>query len=244
MRCKSTPAVGTCPSAARTVLGWHEGGRTCVVSAARRGNGSGPEVPMGGKEHSSASAEAKEANISKGSLGGGPSRKPIPLWARRWSSDSRRRLRCSPLNLIFRWLQPLKPLVTSCAMLLRNPELPTPGFWLMASLNSLQLMFSQLIARSSFKLTLPSCALSSPTALFLGISAVTIPNSALFLRPVGLLSTTNLNKGATLASLSLPRVLPVHAYKSSPVTASKLVLGRVGGSWRTVDTRTSRREAQ
>ena len=62
-----------------------------MVSAARRGNGSGPEVPMGGKEHSSASAEAKEANISKGSLGGGPSRKPIPLWARRWSSDSRRR---------------------------------------------------------------------------------------------------------------------------------------------------------
>ena len=62
-----------------------------MVRAARRGKGSGPEVPMSGKEHSSASAEAKEANISKGSLGGGPSRKPIPLWARRWSSDSRRR---------------------------------------------------------------------------------------------------------------------------------------------------------
>ena len=52
-----------------------------MVRAARRGNGSGPEVPMSGKEHSSASAEAKEANISEGSLGGGPSRKPIPLWA-------------------------------------------------------------------------------------------------------------------------------------------------------------------
>ena len=62
-----------------------------MVRAARRGNGSGPEVPMSGKEHSSASAEAKEANISEGSLGGGPSRKPIPLWARRWSSDSRKR---------------------------------------------------------------------------------------------------------------------------------------------------------
>ena len=102
-----------------------------------------------------------------------------------------------------------------------------PGFWLMASLNSPQLMFSQLIARSSFKLTLPSCALSSPTARFLGISAVTIPNSALFLRPVGLLSTTNLNKGVTPASLSLPRVLPVHAYKSSPGTANKPAPGRV-----------------
>ena len=30
-----------------------------MVRAARRGNGSGPEVPMSGKEHSSASAEAK-----------------------------------------------------------------------------------------------------------------------------------------------------------------------------------------
>ena len=59
-----------------------------MVRSARIRNGSGPEVPMSGKEHSSASAEAKEANISEGSLGGGPSRKPIPLWARRWSSDS------------------------------------------------------------------------------------------------------------------------------------------------------------
>ena len=48
-----------------------------MVRAARRGNGSGPEVPMSGKEHPAASAEAKEANISEGSLGGGPSRKPM-----------------------------------------------------------------------------------------------------------------------------------------------------------------------
>ena len=45
-----------------------------MVRADRRGKGSGPEVPMSGKELSSASAEAKEANISEGSLGGGPSR--------------------------------------------------------------------------------------------------------------------------------------------------------------------------
>ena len=91
MRCKRTPAVGTWPSAARTVLGWQEGGRTCVVRADRRGKGSGPEVPRSGKELSSARAEAKEVNISEGSLGGGPSRKPIPLLAKRWSKDSRKR---------------------------------------------------------------------------------------------------------------------------------------------------------
>ena len=62
-----------------------------MVRAERRGKGSGPEVPMSGKELSSARAEAKEANISEGSLGGGPSRKPIPLLARRWSRDSRKR---------------------------------------------------------------------------------------------------------------------------------------------------------
>ena len=115
----------------------------------------------------------------------------------------------------------------NCAMLLKNPELPTPGSLLTVSLNSLQLMFSQLTARSSSKLTLPSCALSSPTAQFLGISAVTIPNSVLFLRPVGLLSTTNLNRGVTPASLFLLRVLPVHASKFSLVTANKPVQGRV-----------------
>ena len=35
MRCKRTPAVGAWPSAARTVLGWQEGGRTYSVRAAR-----------------------------------------------------------------------------------------------------------------------------------------------------------------------------------------------------------------
>ena len=174
---------------------------------------------------SGASKVASPLFVSKASLD--LARLTAPLFYLSWSPLSFSCLRCSPLNLIFLWLQPLKPLVTSCAMPLRNPELPTPGSWRMASLNSLQLMFSQLIARSSSKPTLPSCALSSPTAQSLGISAVTIPNSALFLRPVGLLSTTNLNKGVTPASLSLPRVLPVHAYKSSPVTANKPVPGRV-----------------
>ena len=61
------------------------------VRADRRGKGSGPEVPRCGKELSSARAEAKEANISEGSLGGGPSRKPIPLLAKRWSKDSLKR---------------------------------------------------------------------------------------------------------------------------------------------------------
>ena len=51
MRCNRTPAVGTWPSAARTVLGWQEGERTCVVRA----------------------AEAKEVNISEGSCVQGPS---------------------------------------------------------------------------------------------------------------------------------------------------------------------------
>ena len=62
-----------------------------MVRADRRGKGPGPEAPRSGKELSSARAEAKEANISEGSLGGGPSRKPIPLWARRWSRDSCKR---------------------------------------------------------------------------------------------------------------------------------------------------------
>ena len=68
MRCKRTPAVGTWPSAARTVFwdGRKEGG--LAVRADRRGKGSGPEVPRSGKELSSARAEAKEANISVGSL--------------------------------------------------------------------------------------------------------------------------------------------------------------------------------
>ena len=51
-------------------------------------------------------------------------------------------------------------------------------------------MFFQLIARSFFNLTLPSCVLSLPTALSCGTSAVTIPKSVPFLRPVGLLSMT------------------------------------------------------
>ena len=81
MRCKRTPAVGTWPSAAWTVLGWQEGGRTCSVRAAKRGKGS--------EGLSSARAEANDATISEGSLGGGPPRKPIPLLAKRWSKDSR-----------------------------------------------------------------------------------------------------------------------------------------------------------
>ena len=151
----------------------------------------------------------------------------VPLSFLSWSPLSFSFLRCSPLNLIFLWLLPLKPLVTSCAMLLKNPELPTPGSLLMVSLNSLQLMFFQLTARSSSKLTLPSCALSLPTAQFFGISAVTIPNFVPFLRRVGLLSTTNLNRGVTPASLFSLRVLPAHASKFSLVTANKPVQGRV-----------------
>ena len=43
----------------------------------------------------------------------------VPLFFLSWSLLSFSFLRCSPLNLIFLWLQPLKPLVTSCAMLLK-----------------------------------------------------------------------------------------------------------------------------
>ena len=85
----------------------------------------------------------------------------------------------------------------------------------------------QLTVRSSSKPTLPSCALSSPTAQFLGISAVTVPIFVLFLRPVGLLSTMNLNRGNTPASLFSLRVLPAHASKFSLVTVNKPVQGRV-----------------
>ena len=151
----------------------------------------------------------------------------VPLSFLSWSPPSFSFLRCSPLNLIFLWLPPLKPLVTSCAMLLKNPELPMPVSSLMVSLNSLLLMFFQLTVRSSSKPTLPSCALSSPTAQFLGISAVTIPILVLFLRPVGLLSTMNLNRGNTPASLFSLRVLPAHASKFSLVTVNKPVQGRV-----------------
>ena len=104
-------------------------------------------------------------------------------------------LRCLQLNPIFHWLPPLKPLVTSCAMLLRKPGLPTPGSSLMVFLSSLQSMFFQLTARSFFNLTLPSCALSSPTAPSCGAFPVTIPKFVPFLRPVGLLSMTNQQGG-------------------------------------------------
>ena len=65
--------------------------------------------------------------------------------------------------------------VTGTAVMARSANEKKKKKKIMVSLNSLQLMFFQLIARSSSKLTLPSCALSSPTAQFLG-------NSALFLR--------------------------------------------------------------
>ena len=153
----------------------------------------------------------------------------VPLSSLSWSPLSFSCLRCLPLNPIFlwHWLQPLKPLVTSCAMLLKNPELPTPGSLLMVSLNSLQLMFFQLTARSSSKLTLLSCVLSLPTAQSFVISAVTIPKFVPFLRPVGLLSMTNLNRGVTPASLFSLLVSPAHASKFSPVTANKPVQGQV-----------------
>ena len=61
-------------------------------------------------------------------------------------------------------------------------------FWLTAFLSSLQSTFSRSTARSSFNLTLPSCVLSLPTALFCLIST---PKSEPFLRSVGLQSMMN-----------------------------------------------------
>ena len=72
-----------------------------MVSAARRGKGSGPEAPIWEKAVSSARAEAKEAIISDGRRGGGPPKKPIPLWDSRLSRDSRS------------WSPPLPALVCS-----------------------------------------------------------------------------------------------------------------------------------
>ena len=104
--------------------------------------------------------------------------------------------------------------------------LPMPGSLLMVSLSSLQSMFFQLIARSFFNLTLPSCVLSLPTALSCGTSAVTIPKSVPLLRPVGLLSMTNPNRGVTPVSPFSLLVSPVHASRFSPAIANKPVQGQ------------------
>ena len=136
-------------------------------------------------------------------------------------------LLCLQLNPIFPWLPPLKQLVTSCAMLLRKPGLPTPGSLLMVFLSSLQSMFFQLTARSFFNLTLPSCVLFLPTALSCGTFAVTILKFVPFSKPVGSLSMTNPNRGVTQVSPSSLLVSSAHAYRFLPATANKPVQGRV-----------------